>query len=518
MIAYLNNKKLRKIDVHSIVTSTPEVEIETIVVTKTVGLPTLEEMQAEYDSPNNYMWSNENYLIAPTKQFITSYPYQNTYYDGSSWQPAKTLNGDDYYTYTLNNVEEARNCLLYSGNSYQMLCETSDVTSGEYGKYGVDEVKNYNLNTVEETDISGNTNSIIYDSNHDYHIYYKDEWDNEELKDFYNPYTYESYSTFYAVIKEDKRYLRRKDYIDYRWMDNVDREQVEYANINFTGHGDEGVIGDVTVINDNTIMFSKNKYYYENGRINVKKGCNVFYNNKYYPNLVYKPSSYKYGVKEYLYVCPFGKSFTEITLQQPDETLTTARQMFDGCESMRKINGLSQLDTSQVKDMQAMFRGCGSLTSLDIKNWNTSNVTDMQETFSNCNDLTSIDISNWDTSNVTTMYSMFYNCKKLQHLNLGNFDTTNVTNISMAFWSDALQQIIWNNMANGKNVKTLQFQSSWNLGKGYEEDLKNTFVHNSFDRASSGFPTCTLSFTQSTKELFSDEDIATMSLKGFTIA
>uniref|UniRef100_UPI00376FE7A9 BspA family leucine-rich repeat surface protein n=1 Tax=Enterococcus faecium TaxID=1352 RepID=UPI00376FE7A9 len=42
-----------------------------------------------------------------------------------------------------------------------------------------------------------------------------------------------------------------------------------------------------------------------------------------------------------------------------------------------------------------------SLTTMDLSNLDTSNVTNMESIFNSCSGLTSLDVSNWDTSNVT---------------------------------------------------------------------------------------------------------------------
>lgn len=92
-----------------------------------------------------------------------------------------------------------------------------------------------------------------------------------------------------------------------------------------------------------------------------------------------------------------------------------------------------ECDTSNMTNMNSMFRYCSSLTSLNTSNFDTSKVTTMQSMFDNCSSLTSLDLSNFDTSQVTTMNQMFHNCSKLTSLDLSNFYINNVTNIESAF-------------------------------------------------------------------------------------
>ena len=82
---------------------------------------------------------------------------------------------------------------------------------------------------------------------------------------------------------------------------------------------------------------------------------------------------------------------------------------------------VSNLDTSQVTNMNSMFRDCWSLTSLDVSHFNTSQVTDMSQMFSDCEKLTSLDLTNFNTSQVTDMHGMFFNCSRLTSLDLSNW-------------------------------------------------------------------------------------------------
>ena len=97
------------------------------------------------------------------------------------------------------------------------------------------------------------------------------------------------------------------------------------------------------------------------------------------------------------------------------------------------INGGVKFSVKNAINLNNMFRGCYSLTSLDLSNFNTSNVTNMYNMFRDCSSLTSLDLSNFDTSNVTDMYNMFGGCSSLTSLDLSNFNTSNVTDMDNMF-------------------------------------------------------------------------------------
>ena len=62
------------------------------------------------------------------------------------------------------------------------------------------------------------------------------------------------------------------------------------------------------------------------------------------------------------------------------------------------IRFILYIDTSQVENMENMFHGCSSLTSLYLSNFNTSKVINMDSMFRDCLSLTSLNLSNFDTS------------------------------------------------------------------------------------------------------------------------
>ncbi|MGP5392528.1 immunoglobulin-like domain-containing protein [Enterococcus hirae] len=95
---------------------------------------------------------------------------------------------------------------------------------------------------------------------------------------------------------------------------------------------------------------------------------------------------------------------------------------------------VSGFDTSKVTVMSYMFLGMKNITNLDVNGWNTSNVTSMHGMFSGMSSVTSLDLSGFDTCNVTTMREMFREMGNLTSLDLSGFDTSNVTDMSTMFY------------------------------------------------------------------------------------
>ena len=127
--------------------------------------------------------------------------------------------------------------------------------------------------------------------------------------------------------------------------------------------------------------------------------------------------------------------------------VTDMSAMFEGCSSLTSLN-LSNFNTSAVTKMRGMFSGCYGLKELNVSNFNTSAVTDMSIMFSRCSSLTSLNLSNFNTSSVTDMSAMFYGCSSLKELNVSNFSTYIVKGMSRMF-------------ANCSSLKTILNTSTW---------------------------------------------------------
>ena len=112
---------------------------------------------------------------------------------------------------------------------------------------------------------------------------------------------------------------------------------------------------------------------------------------------------------------------------------TSTVYWFQNCSNLTSIEGLENLHTEEVTDMNSMFYSCRSLTSINLSSFNTAKVTSMESMFWKCDKLTTLDVSNFNTANVTDMNYMFGSCKSLTTLNLSSFNTANVTNMKCMF-------------------------------------------------------------------------------------
>ena len=123
--------------------------------------------------------------------------------------------------------------------------------------------------------------------------------------------------------------------------------------------------------------------------------------------------------------------------------------LFSNFSNVKEFVGLSNLNTSQVTNMSAMFDGCGA-KELNLNNWDTSNVTDMNNMFSACNNLEKINLKSFNTKNVKNMHDMFFGCPKLRKLDLSSFETPNLINAYMMFGEDDIDYLDMRNFDSSK--------------------------------------------------------------------
>ena len=240
---------------------------------------------------------------------------------------------------------------------------------------------------------------------------------------------------------------------------------------------------------------------------------------------------------------------------------TNYESMLEQCNQLVTF-APENLNTSNVTTMTAMFYYCTKLTLLDLSNFDTSNVTNMRNMFYNCSGLTSLDVSNFNTSQVTNMGNMFYGCSNLTSLDISNWNTSNVTtyddSINTIFSGCKLltkvdgfldlskaTKLGYNNnyaFAGCPNLRKIEFRNlgmQSNFTKGFfigngngmqlwgenssdipdaRDSMINTLITYSFDRASAGYSNCTITMHSNAKARLTEEEIAQITSKGYTLA
>ena len=190
------------------------------------------------------------------------------------------------------------------------------------------------------------------------------------------------------------------------------------------------------------------------------------------------------------------------------------------CSGQTGLTSISMKKAKNILNCSSMFYECRNLSGVSL---NTSNVTDMNRMFYECSNLSGVSLN---TSNVTDMNRMFYNCSNLSSVTLS--DTSNVTNMSSMFdffGGSLLRYINITNLGKQSAITSIDFSPTiWGSGSTADEiatntqSIRDTLITNSFDRATAGYSTCTLTLLTYTKGLLTDIEKAQITAKGYTIA
>lgn len=189
--------------------------------------------------------------------------------------------------------------------------------------------------------------------------------------------------------------------------------------------------------------------------------------------------------------------------------------LFKGCESITELHGIETWDTSSVVSLAGFFSACKLNKTPNLSKWNTENVTNLDD-FLAGNSVTDIDLSSWNVSNVTSIMGFLSNMSSLQNVNLLGWNLCKVEKISMFDWNTNIKTLkLGERFFSSPYITEVSFKL---LGKWTNDSVKLSLVTNLYDRKANGLPDLTLVLHANTKKVLTEDDIATMTAKGYIIA
>ena len=109
--------------------------------------------------------------------------------------------------------------------------------------------------------------------------------------------------------------------------------------------------------------------------------------------------------------------------------LKNVKYMFQSCP-IQEILDVSTLDTSNVIQMEGMFRSC-TAKKIIFGDFNTQEVASMESMFNNCS-AEELNLKSFKTDKVLNMRNMFFNCKA-KHINVSTFNIKKVNDFRGMF-------------------------------------------------------------------------------------
>lgn len=187
----------------------------------------------------------------------------------------------------------------------------------------------------------------------------------------------------------------------------------------------------------------------------------MFYRAKSLPDALALRNWNTSNVTDMSYLFSNGTSLKFIDVSHWDTSrVTSMKCMFQVGESWKangqliEINGLGDLNVSNVTDMTCMFYGASQMTYYDISRWDVSKVESMNHMFCDNRSLKSLDLSKWDVSSLKTIFCMFDDNVALQTLgDVSHWNTVNL--IDAGGWLNECYSFV------GDNTGTLDL-SGWN--------------------------------------------------------
>ena len=186
------------------------------------------------------------------------------------------------------------------------------------------------------------------------------------------------------------------------------------------------------------------------------------------------------------------------------------------------INSSSKLES--LDNFMGDLPFYGNITISD-----TSNVTNFSHAFSNCKNK---EFKELDTSSATNLNYILYSTNrtliKIASISLKSLDIT----ISYGYFTGYsnminLRYVLLKDFGTGSNCTSASF-TYWDvwgvedetvpLSAGARQSLIDTLITYSYDRATAGYSTCTVNLSANTKALLTQDEIAQMTAKGYTLA
>ena len=225
---------------------------------------------------------------------------------------------------------------------------------------------------------------------------------------------------------------------------------------------------------------------------------------------------------QYAYQKPFyyyrGKRVSNI------KTTQYSAGFFSNCinlESATNIDASASTDYS----LYSMFENCSKLKEVSFAT-STSNITNFNYMFNSCSSLTSI--LQLDTSSGTALNNMFYNCQNLKRIEGISFKSLNKTVTDQYLtgrnFMNNLRYALIKDIGTCTGMTSIGFVnwSVWGVDDETTTDARQSLVDSlltySFDRATAGYSTCTITLSSATKKLLTSDEIAQITSKGYTIA
>ncbi|OTO64722.1 hypothetical protein A5815_002536 [Enterococcus faecium] len=130
---------------------------------------------------------------------------------------------------------------------------------------------------------------------------------------------------------------------------------------------------------------------------------------------------------------------------------------FDGNSNLQEVD-FRGLDTSNITNMEVMFRNCTNLEKVNFSDIDMSKVVAMDYNFQHCQKLTEVNFDNVDVSSLVNIQHMFNGCNNLKFLDLSSFKLPSNANCSNMFYTNVQTELLV--LTNDEKIKNINYNSN----------------------------------------------------------
>lgn len=262
--------------------------------------------------------------------------------------------------------------------------------------------------------------------------------------------------------------------------------------------------------------------------------------------ITYLDLSNAYNISNMSYICANCKGLYKIKTNNTFGTgIANLNNIFQECS---KLTSIDYIDTSSATSMNYAFDNCTSLTTLPTIKISSS-CTSMSYAFQHCHSLTSLIIEGTPSNSLKTDY-IFYNCQKLKHLSLpdkfpltdyyglssyqliridGSIVYKGKTDSNYYNWvfgfstNKATRYMVVKDIGinSAYNAISMENAQVWGIANDEVPDARQSLIDSlitySYDRAAAGYPTMTMKLHKDVKALLTEDEIAQITAKGYTL-
>lgn len=199
--------------------------------------------------------------------------------------------------------------------------------------------------------------------------------------------------------------------------------------------------------------------------------------------------------------------------------ITSWKNAFNGCRSLTYIDG--SFDLSNCTSIYYMFETCDKLEYLDMSAGNTDNLIDCSDNMYQCSSLTTLKLSENFGHKSTKYQYAFHGLSKLAKIE-GSISFKSLNQNATAGFTGKVNYVLIKDIGTVSACNQVKIQyTDWGVNTDEIPDAKQSLIDSlitySFDRASAGYSNLQLGLSTKTKALLTQDEIAQITAKGYTL-